>query len=349
MKVLDKFLPLWIFVSVAFGLMLGGFFPQIVDFYALLEYKDINLAIALGLIIMLYPPLAKANYAHIFQVFKHKKVLFVSLGLNFLLGPVLMFVLAFLAYVFVPHFTLGLMQGVILIGLARCIAMVLVWIDLAYGDRELALSLVAFNSLFQILFFGVMAYIFMMILPSFLGINLQGYTISFALVAKNVAIYLGIPFILGFFTRFFLIKYKGLRFYEEIFIAKISPLTLIFLLYIIIVMFSYKGEALLNLPFDALIVALPLVAYFVLMFFISFYLSKGFGYEKSCAISFSACGNNFELSLAIAIASFGINSPQAFVSIVGVLVEVPVMLFLVDVMKKLNKNKFIVKHKYAKE
>ena len=198
MKVLDKFLPLWIFVSVAFGLMLGGFFPQIVDFYALLEYKDINLAIALGLIIMLYPPLAKANYAHIFQVFKHKKVLFVSLGLNFLLGRVL----AFLAYVFVPHFTLGLMQGVILIGLARCIAMVLVWIDLALGDRELALSLVAFNSLFQILFFGVMAYIFMMILPSFLGINLQGYTISFALVAKNVAIYLGIPFILGFSRDF---------------------------------------------------------------------------------------------------------------------------------------------------
>ena len=248
-----------------------------------------------------------------------------------------MFVLAFLAYVFVPHFTLGYMQGVILIGLARCIAMVLVWIDLALGDRELALSLVAFNSLFQIFFFGIMAYVFMIVLPSFLGINLQGYTLSFALVAKNVAIYLGIPFVLGFFTRFFLIKYKSLRFYEEKFIAKISPLTLIFLLYIVIVMFSYKGEALLNLPFDTLIVALPLVAYFVVMFFIAFCLSKGFGYEKSCAISFSACGNNFELSLAVAIASFGINSPQAFVSIVGVLVEVPIMLFLVDVMKKLNK------------
>nr|WP_239056441.1 permease [Helicobacter apodemus] len=280
MKILDKLLPLWIFLSATFGLTLGIYFPPNCRFYQLLEFNDINLALALGLIIMLYRPLAKANYTHIFKVFSHKKILFVSLGLN-----LLMFALAFLAYLFLPNFTLAYMQGIILIGLARCIAMVLIWIDLALGDKELALSLVAFNSFFQIFFFGIMAYVFMIVLPSFLGINLQGYTLSFAFVAKNVAVYLGIPFILGFLIRFILVKYKGAKFYEENFIAKISPITLIFLLYIVIVMFSYKGGSLLKLPFDTLLVALPLVAYFVVMFFIAFYLSKNFGYEKKLVLS----------------------------------------------------------------
>lgn len=338
MKFLDRFLPLWIFLSMSLGLFIGVHFPQIVELHSFLEFQDINLAIALGLIIMMYPPLAKADYARVFKIFDDKKLLFISLSLNWFVGPILMFVLALLAYLFLPNFSIAYMQGVILIGLARCIAMVLVWVEISSGDKNYALGLVAFNSLFQIVFFSVYAYIFMILLPSLLGIELHQYSISMVMVAKNVGIYLGIPFVLAALSRLILVHYKGLEFYEKTFIPQISPLSLIALLYIIVVMFAYKSESLFALPLDVLLVALPLVAYFIIMFFISFYKSKGFGYAKCSAVSFSACGNNFELSLAVAIASFGIDSGQAFASIVGVLIEVPVMIALASWLK--NKRKY---------
>ena len=334
MKFLDRFLPLWIFLSMPIGLFLGVSFPQIVTFYSSLEFQDINLAIVFGLIIMMYPPLAKADYARVFKIFDDKKLLFISLNLNWLVGPILMFILALLAYLLLPNFGIAYMQGVILIGLARCIAMVLVWVEISLGDKNYALGLVAFNSLFQILFFSVYAYIFMILLPSFLGIELHQYSISMLMVAKNVGIYLGIPFVLGALSRLILVRYQGLEFYEKVFIPRISPLSLIALLYIIIVMFSYKGESLITLPLDVLLVALLLVAYFIIMFFISFYKNKGFGYTKCSAVSFSACGNNFELNLAVVIASFGIDSGQAFASIVGVLIEVPIMIVLASWLKR---------------
>ena len=338
MKILDRFLPLWIFVSAVVGLSLGIFFPQILAFWEALEYHNINFALALGLIIMLYPPLAKADYSRVFEAFENKKLLGISLVLNWLVGPVLMFALAFLCYVLFPPFSAEYMQGVILIGLARCIAMVLVWTDLALGDRNYVLGLVALNSLFQILFFSLYAYVFMVFLPSQLGISLQSYSISIASIAKNVGIYLGIPFVLGLLSRVLIVKAKGLGFYENTFLPTISPLSLVALLYVIIVMFSYKGESLIRLPFDTLLVSVPLIAYFVIMFFLSFYISKAFNYAKRVATSFSACGNNFELSLAIAIVSFGISSPQSFVSVVGVLIEVPVMIALASWLKYKRKS-----------